>query len=234
MAVFSFLRECHGHGIGDPRRDASANNQAPSHGGGIYTTDALTIDQGTVISGNSSGGNGGGLWNNATGTTTLNNVTVVNNSATTAGGGIRNDSNASAVLNVSFSRIVGNTAPSGSGVSRLAGTLTVDDNWWGCNYGPGLTGTGCPVAPNTNAGAAVTSWLQLRHSASPASVPINTTSALAADVLGRNSGGPIGAGSLTNLAAFPSPAGTIFSNPGSRHALRGRHAVHQRPGQRDV
>ena len=95
-----------------------SNNQAPSDGGGIYTTDALTIDQGTVISGNSSGRNGGGLWNNATGTTTLTNVTFINNSATTAGGGIRNDSNASAMLNVSFSRIVGNTAPSGSGVSQ--------------------------------------------------------------------------------------------------------------------
>ena len=133
-----------------------ANNQAPSDGGGIYTTDALTIDQGTVFSVNSSGRYGGGLLNNATGTTTLINVTFLNNSATSAGGGIRNDSNASAVLNVSFSRIVGNTAPIGSGVSRLAGTLTADDNWWGCNYGPGTTGTGCPVAPNTNAGATVT------------------------------------------------------------------------------
>ena len=117
-----------------------SNNQAPSDGGGIYTTDALTIDQGTVISGNSSGRNGGGLWNNATGATTLTNVTFVNNSATAAGGGIRNDSNAGATLNVSFSRIVGNTAPSGSGVSRSAGTLTAEDNWWGCNYGPGATG----------------------------------------------------------------------------------------------
>ena len=174
-----------------------SNNQAPSHGGGIYTTDALLIDQGAVISGNSSGGNGGGLFNNATGTTTLTNVTIINNSATSAGGGLRNDSNASAGFNVSFSRIVGNTAPSGSGVSR---------------YGPGITGTGCPVAPNTNAGATVTRWLQLRHAASPASVLIGGTSALAADVLGRNSGGPIGAGSLANLAAFPAPAGMVFSN----------------------
>lgn len=189
-----------------------SNNQAPSDGGGIYTTDALTIDQGTVFSGNSSGRYGGGLFNNAPGTTTLTNVTFFNNSATTAGGGIRNDSNASAVLNVSFSRIVGNTAPSGSGVSRSAGTLTAEDNWWGCNDGPGATGTGCPVAPNTNAGATVTRWLQLRHAASPTTILINGTSALAADLLGRNSGGAIAASSLTNLAAFPVPAGTVFSN----------------------
>lgn len=189
-----------------------SNNQAPSDGGGIYTTDALTIDQGTVISGNSSGRNGGGLWNNATGATTLTHVTVVNNSATAAGGGIRNDSNAGAVLNVSFSRIAGNTAPSGSGVSRLAGTLIAEDTWWGCNDGPGATGAGCPVAPNANAGATVTRWLQLRHTANPTSVLMGGASALAADLLGRNSGGPIGAGNLTNLAAFPVPAGTIFSN----------------------
>ena len=190
-----------------------SNNQAPSDGGGIYTTDALTIDQGTVFSGNSSGRNGGGLFNSATGTTTLTNVTFLNNSATSAGGGIRNDSNGSAVLGVSFSRFVGNTAPSGSGMSRSAGTLTAEDNWWGCNYGPGTTGTDCPVAPNTNAGATVTRWLQLRHAANPATVQTNGASALAADLLGRNSGGPIGAGSLTNLATFPVPAGTIFSNP---------------------
>jgi trimeric autotransporter adhesin len=192
---------------------AISNNQAPSDGGGIYTGDALTIDQGTLISGNSSDGNGGGLWNNATGTTTLNNVTVINNSATGAGGGIRNDGNASAILNVSFSRIVGNTAPTGSGVSKLAGTLTADDNWWGCNYGPGSTGAGCPVAPNTNTGATATRWLQLRHTASPATVLINGASSLAADVLGLSTGGSTAASNLTNLAAFPAPAGTIFSNP---------------------
>ncbi len=188
-----------------------SNNQAPNDGGGIYTADALTIDQGTVFSGNSSGRNGGGLWSNGAGTTTLTNVTFFNNSATAAGGGIRNDSN-SAVLNVSFSRIVGNAAPSGSGVSRNTGTLTAEDNWWGCNYGPGATGAGCPSAPNDNAGATVTRWLQLRHIASPTAIPMNGASALAADLLGRNSDGPIGAGSLSDLTAFPVPAGTIFSN----------------------
>ena len=189
-----------------------SNNQAPSHGGGIYTTDALTIDQGTVISGNSAGGNGGGLWNNATGTTTLTNVTMTGNSASGAGGGIRNDSNASAVLNVSFSRIVGNTAGTGSGVSAAGGPLTANDDWWGCNYGPGATGSGCAATTNANSGATVARWLQLRHTASPTTIPINSTSALAADLLGRNSGGAITASNLTSLAAFPSPAGTIFSN----------------------
>ena len=44
------------------------------------------------------------------------------------------------------SRIVGNTASSGSGMHKDLnnGTVTAINNWWGCNAGPG--GTGCDTA----------------------------------------------------------------------------------------
>lgn len=111
-------------------------------------------------------------------------------------------------LNVSFSRFVGNVGTNGSGIWQTnGGATTADDNWWGVNSGPGagvLAGNVLPTA---------TRWLQLRHSASPAVVAINTSTTLTADLLGRNTGGPAAPASLSGLPPFQQPPVTIFSNP---------------------
>ena len=201
-----------------------ANNTASStgsgQGGGIYFLaqgpEQLTITN-SAISGNRAAYTadaGGGLHASATGgTVTIQRTHFVDNKAANAGlvatgtGGAI--ANTNGTLTVSFSRFVGNVATSGSGIFQVAGggSTTANDNWWGINTGPGagvLAGSAAPTA---------TSWLQLRHSASPASIPASTSTTLTADLLGLNTGGSTAAANLTSLPPFPSPAGTIFSNP---------------------
>jgi hypothetical protein len=87
------------------------------------------------------------------------------------------------------------------------GATTANDNWWGVNTGPGasvLAGSPIPAA---------TRWLQLRHSANPATVPTTTSTTLTADLLGLNTGGSTAASNLSGLPPFPQPPGVIFSNP---------------------
>ncbi len=62
-----------------------------------------------------------------------------------------------------------------------AETINVENNWFGCNYGPGTGGTGCIGTPNpkTGAGAAnldSTPWLTLTTAAMPTSVLIGGNS----------------------------------------------------------
>jgi CSLREA domain-containing protein len=200
-----------------------ANNTASStssgQGGGIYFlaqgSDQLAIT-GSTISGNRAGRSaadaGGGLHASTIGgTVTIQRTHFVDNKAANAalvatgtGGAI---ANANGGLTVSFSRFVGNMATSGSGIFQVAGggASTANDNWWGVNTGPAagvLAGTAVPIA---------TRWLQLRHSASPASIPVSTSTTLTADLLGLNTGGSTAPANLTGLPSFPSPAGTIFS-----------------------
>lgn len=65
-----------------------------------------------------------------------------------------------------FNRIVGNSV---AGIDVVAGsTVDADDNWWGCNFGPGATGTGCAGTTNGILGTATAAtWLTLTTSASP-------------------------------------------------------------------
>jgi CSLREA domain-containing protein len=147
------------------------------------------------------------------GTATIQRTHFVNNRAangslvaTGLGGAI---ANLGGSLNVSFSRFVGNVGTNGSGIWQVGGggVTTANDNWWGVNTGPGagvLAGTAPPTA---------TRWLQLRHSANPSTVVINTSTTLTADLLGLSTGGSTPAANLSGLPPFPQPAGTIFSNP---------------------
>jgi hypothetical protein len=67
-----------------------------------------------------------------------------------------------------------------------------------------LAGTPPPTA---------TRWLQLRHSANPASAPTTTSTTLTADLFGLNTGGSTAAGNLAGLPSFFSqPASAIFDN----------------------
>jgi len=79
-------------------------------------------------------------------------------------------------------RIAGNA----SGLINAGGAVTAEDNWWGCNYGPGTAGAGCPSAPNGVTGVAPPlAWLTLGMTAAPASVPASGgTSAVTASLPG--------------------------------------------------
>src|SRR5262245_14171955 len=91
---------------------------------------------------------------------------------------------------VQYCRIVNNTASSGSGsgIFRVATTITANDNWWGHNSGPSATEVG--------GGVTVTTWLQLRNVPTLTTLDIGQATGLTADLLGRNSGGPIAAANL--------------------------------------
>ncbi|KPV43030.1 hypothetical protein SE17_44370, partial [Kouleothrix aurantiaca] len=120
-----------------------SNNTAGTDGGGIYAGGNITIDNTggpSVISSNSAGRTGGGSWlNHSNRTSTITRATIAGNSAGDAGGAIRLDSATPAnALNLSFSRIVNNTAASGkaSALSVYNGVATATSNWWGCSTGP--------------------------------------------------------------------------------------------------
>src|SRR5205085_8368521 len=122
-----------------------SGNQAAGDAGGIWNDAGLTIDQGTVISGNTAGtsgaGSGGGIWFNAATprTGTLSKVAITGNTANAStgfGGGIEISGGTGLALTMSFSRLAGNTAHTGSNLSwqSVSGqTVTATNNWWGTN-----------------------------------------------------------------------------------------------------
>jgi hypothetical protein len=203
------------------------NTSVPSaagSGGGAYlaaspATDAL--DQGDHFEGNvATGGNGGGLVvANPGGSSSVAHSTFSLNSAGLDGGGIWLGGGSSTI---SFNRIVGNQAATGTGLAKTddPGAATLTSDWWGCNAGP--LSAPCDLAAQT-AGAGLgggslttTNWLRLRASASPAAIDISGTSALTGDVLSTNLGGQVAAADLAFFEAqgtFSSPVDGTVSPP---------------------
>ena len=184
-----------------------SGNQAAVRGGGIRTTAGITIDQGTVINGNTAGV-GAGLWSNlqvsvpfpSGETTTLSKVTITGNTATTSGGGIQVDASTPGNnLVMSFSRLAGNSAPSGNNLDNVAGSVTATDNWWG---------TDNPAA-TINGTVAFDPFINLTHTASPGTIKINQSTTLTASFLNDNHGSPVGLANLTELIGLP----ITFNNP---------------------
>jgi len=89
--------------------------------------------------------------------------------------GIVNDANATSGLIAHFNRIAGNTT---AGLQNNAGvTINAENNWWGCNYGPGATGAGCSGTANGITGPAdADPWLTLTTSATPTVLAVGGTS----------------------------------------------------------
>ena len=145
----------------------SSNIAANDNGGGIDTFTGLLIS-GTLFSHNTTGGSGGGIWSNPAGDgsqTTITSSNFLSNSASGTGGaialGIESPASGN-ILQVSLSRIVGNTAASGSsglanGVTgQGAGQATATENWWGCNTGPTTASDGCDQAVLFNGAGTLT------------------------------------------------------------------------------
>src|SRR5262249_862558 len=188
---------------------------APSHGGGVRSAQRTTIDQNTTISGNISGGQGGGvhLNQNNPAASLITKTTFTNNSAATSGGGIRHGSGiGNNNLNVSFCRFAGNTALVGSGLAVFNGNATAENNWWGCNTGPGAAPCNTAQIETGGTGALdFNPWIVLSLSANPASLdlPEIATSTLTASFLQNSSGGALSAGHRDALVGLP----IAFNNP---------------------
>lgn len=113
-------------------------------------------------------------------------------------------------IEVHFNRIVGNTA---FGILNGSATATVnaENNWWGCNYGPGATGPGCSGTTNGISGAVdANPWLTLRTSATPNAVMQGGTSNISSN-LNTNSDNVTTSGFVPNgtPATFAATLGTV-------------------------
>jgi CSLREA domain-containing protein/uncharacterized repeat protein (TIGR01451 family) len=194
-----------------------SGNTAGGLGGGISDLGmSLSVDQGTIISGNSAGLagipntlDGGGVYLNtgATGcpgscpnTVSFNKVTIIGNSATGNGGGISNGSgSASGPLAMSFSRLAGNTAAAGSNLNNNHATATVTNNWWGTNN----------ASSTINSISATTTfdpWITLTNTASPGITKVGgATSTVTASFLQDNHNTAIAASNLDVLIGLPVP-----------------------------
>lgn len=196
--------------------NVAGGNLGTGSGGGAYLAASPatnTVDQqvdvfgnaqGTNFDGNvANGGDGGGLAvASSGGTATLSHSTFAHNTAGGEGGGIWLGAGSSTV---SFDRIAGNTATTGTGLAKNddPGTATLSTGWWGCNSGPSVSP--CDLAAKTTSGLGggaltINSWLHVRVLPSASPINIGGTSTLTADVLTTNARG--GTVSPSDVAFF--------------------------------
>ena len=153
------------------------------------------------FSGNTAGGNGGAVLVTSQGaqpggitfTANINKNTFSGNTATGFGGGLTLNNGANlSVLQAHYNRFVNNistASPSSSGLHFVEsdGSVNAENNWWGCNINPvnAVSTAPCNQAGGDVAGGGsldTNPWLQLKTSASPAticntaaSIPTNTS-----------------------------------------------------------
>lgn len=146
---------------------------------------------------------------NITGNTFVNNYTGVGIR------GVPNDPGATIAgmdINVNFNRFVNNTYGISDGA---AGTLDAENNWWGCNYGPGTGGVGCTGTPNgiLNTGSGTVDadpWIVLGVTASPNPITPGGNSTVTADMT-HNSDGAVPAG----VTVLPLPNASFTATNGT-------------------
>ncbi len=210
------------------------SNSAESGGALFINTDAaksVTVDSSTFSSNSTTlraggiGDDGGAIAANTDGAVTISRSTFTSNSAVGNGGAIYfGDSATQAAvgsLGLSFNRIVGNTAAGpGSGLYRASGTVTAENNWWGCNAGPGSAG--CQTTSGT---VDSNPWLQLSHTATPATIASGETSTLTASMATNSAGSAIAAADLVALVglgvSFSNASGGTLSNAGTALSANG-------------
>ena len=127
---------------------------------------------------------------------------VLTNNVNEPGGAI--DADGDGTLSISNSRIVGNIAPGGgTGAYLVNVTPTLDDDWWGCNAGPGASGCDSLLqdVSGSNVPYTPTTWLVLSISAGSTQVESGANTGLIADMTHNNVG----------TSGFSAPDGTPVS-----------------------
>lgn len=196
---------------------SNVSGNASSNGGGIVCDlCALTITHSTISS-NTASGDGGGidLLGNAS-TMTMTGSNLAGNSATRGGGLAVPFGTSVSVLN--FDRITGNAAGTGGAMFNNSGSVNIENNWWGCNYGPGAPGSGCAASPNGVAGLfTLTRYLVLGVTAPPTSVHPSTTSTVTANLtINSLAADTSGSGAIPDgTSATFSTSGGAFATPSS-------------------
>ncbi|MFL6227807.1 MAG: lamin tail domain-containing protein [Pyrinomonadaceae bacterium] len=109
-----------------------------------------------------------------------------------------------------FNRIVAATTAIDNPQNQLS---DMENNWWGCNAGPGHAGCGAV----TGVGADFNPWLVLAASAAPSSISPGGTSTVSADMT-HNSDGAAPAGTLPDApVAFSATNGTMLPTSATVH-----------------
>lgn len=96
-------------------------------------------------------------------------------------------------LALQFNRLVDNTSAitiAAPQAGSYSGTLNAERNWWGCNYGPGASGSRCAQAANGVRGPIdADPWLVLTLAATPAAIGLRGETAQIGASLRRDSAG---------------------------------------------
>ncbi len=206
------------------------NNKCGGSGGAVCyigngicsVTNCKFTNNKTIVLGINSGGDGGALSTSGSGsggTYSVSGCTFINNSALNAtahGGAIMNTNGA---LTVVYCRFVGNSAPlatNGNSIAQTGGTsvnsIISNNNWWGANA-PGSNDNNVLAAGGN---ISISKWLQLKLTASSASICPNDSSIITAGFLSNSASEVIAAANLNALngvpVSFVNPVSGSFSN----------------------
>jgi uncharacterized repeat protein (TIGR02543 family) len=131
--------------------NTASSGAGAGQGGGLFISldtastasiNSSTFSTNTAQSDAADPGRGGGIYH-ASGAVTISGTTFTGNSATTASGNSEGGAiySNSGNLSVNNGTISGNTASGAGGILRLDSVqANAENNWWGCNAGPGTTG----------------------------------------------------------------------------------------------
>ena len=185
------------------------NNTAPGIGGAIATNTfgaGTTVTIGTSTFSNNTATNsfGGALDLDSSNLNTtpfsLSHLLIAGNTAGISGGGVYvGNSN----VTMAKSLIVGNIAPSGSGIHKSvdAATATVTNNWWGCSSGPGTTP--CDTATTSGGTLIFTPWYRDLLSATTSQIVTNQSTSLEASFLTNSAGSAVPVADLAEIIGRP-------------------------------
>ncbi len=196
----------------------NSSGSGPSGGGAIFVNSTVPANHtitGSTFTGNVAAANSGATFGGAiylnTGTLNLKGSTLAGNRAQgegAQGGAIYVDSGTNLV---SFCRIVGNVAISGGdGVyvhASNGGYATAQENWWGCNAGPG--NAGCNAAASDGTSVAFAPWLVFTNTAAPGPILVGQSATLTASFLQDSSANAVNASDLGAFVGVP----VTFDNP---------------------
>jgi uncharacterized repeat protein (TIGR01451 family) len=177
--------------------------------------------------------------------TTVKENLIINNGLTANGEGVlfsaTQVAGTIATNHVNFNRIIGNRV---GATYNGAETIDVENNWWGCNFGPGVGGTGCSGTPNGRNGTGAANldanpWLKLTLTAMPTSIMSGDTSTLTASL--RINSDNVDTSSLNCFVpndtpvAFAAMLGTVAPpNDGTTNGVATSTYFAQQPGNDNV
>ena len=199
-----------------------ASNVASNIGGAIYSNCGITVTNssftansadyscGAILCGSglsaitncsftaNSGNNFGGAITNSAGTLNVTDCSFTGNAAS-IGSAVYN---VGGNVNVTFSRIIGNT-PDNSQIYNTGGTINALYDWWGDNDPNGKIG-----------GFSVSKWIVLTLNATPTTIPNNSYSTITADLKHDNSGNLITGGYVPDGLSvnFTTTLGTLTAS----------------------